>query len=62
MPFDLKNAGDTYQKAMTIIFCDFLHKLIECYAADSVIKTKDRENDPHDLKRSLKNFANISSR
>ena len=34
---------------MTIIFYDFLHDLVECYVVDLVVKTKDRENHPHDL-------------
>ena len=51
MPFGLKNAEATCQRAMTIIFRDFLHNLIECYVDDLVIKTKDRENDPHDLRK-----------
>ena len=49
MPCGLKNAGATYQRAMTIIFHDFLHNLSECYINDLVVKTKDRENHPHDL-------------
>jgi len=44
MPFGLKNAGATYQRAMTIIFRDFLHNLVECYVDDLVVKTKEREN------------------
>ena len=51
MPFGLKNAGATYQRAMTIIFRDFLHNLVECYVDDLVVKTKDRENHSHDLRK-----------
>jgi len=51
MPFGLKNAGATYQRAMTIIFHNFFHNLVECYVDDLVVKTKDGENDPHDLRR-----------
>jgi len=51
MPFDLKNAGATYQRAITIIFHDFFHNLVECYVDDLVVKTKDRENHPHDLRK-----------
>jgi len=36
---------------MTIIFHDFLHNLVEGYVDDLVVKTKERENHPHDLKR-----------
>ena len=51
MPFGLKNAGATYQRAMMIIFHDFFHNLVECYVDDLIVKTKDRENHPHDLRR-----------
>ncbi|KAG9447539.1 hypothetical protein H6P81_013667 [Aristolochia fimbriata] len=42
MSFGLKNAGATYQRAMQHIFDDFLHKRVECYVDDLVVKTKDR--------------------
>jgi len=34
-----------------IIFHDFFHNLVECYADDRVVKTKDTENHPHDLRK-----------
>jgi len=51
MPFGLKNTGATYQRAMMIIFHDFFHNLVECYVDDLVVKTKDRENHPHVLRK-----------
>ncbi|XP_028100105.1 uncharacterized protein LOC114299540 [Camellia sinensis] len=51
MPFGLKNAGATYQRAMTIIFSDMLHDTIECYVDDLVVKTKEKENHVEDLRR-----------
>ncbi|XP_070036802.1 uncharacterized protein [Nicotiana tomentosiformis] len=36
MPFGLKNAGATYQRAMQNIFDDLLHKNVECYVDDLV--------------------------
>ncbi|KAG9450328.1 hypothetical protein H6P81_010293 [Aristolochia fimbriata] len=42
MPFGLKNAGATYQRAIQNIFDDFLHKRVECYVDDLVVKTKQR--------------------
>ncbi|KAG9450338.1 hypothetical protein H6P81_010303 [Aristolochia fimbriata] len=36
MPFRLKNAGTTYQRAMQNMFDDFLHKCVECYVDDLV--------------------------
>jgi hypothetical protein len=44
MPFGLKNAGATYQRAMTIILDGLLYKIVECYIDDIVVKSK-REKD-----------------
>ena len=40
MPFGLKNAGATYQRAMQKIFDNVLHKYVECYVDDLVVKIK----------------------
>lgn len=50
MPFGLKNAGATYQRAMQKIFDDILHKSVECYVDDLVVKTKKRGDHLQDLK------------
>ena len=42
MPFGLKNGGATYQRAMTAIFHDMMHKEIEDYVDDIVVKRKTR--------------------
>ena len=41
-PFGLKNAGATYQRAMTAIFHDMMHKEIEDYVDNIVMKSKTR--------------------
>jgi len=38
MPFGLKNAGATYQRAMPTIFKDIAHKEMECYVNDLAVK------------------------
>lgn len=38
MPFGLKNAGATYQRAMTNIFKELLHHEVECYVDDLVLQ------------------------
>jgi ribonuclease HI len=44
MPFGLKNAGATYQRTMTAMFHDMMHKEIEDYVDDIVVKSKRRED------------------
>ncbi|KAL0455252.1 UNVERIFIED_CONTAM: Polyprotein P3 [Sesamum latifolium] len=51
MPFGLKNAGATYQRAMQRIFDDMLHKNVECYVDDLVMKSKKREDHLYDLRK-----------
>ena len=43
MPFGLKNAGATYQRAATTILHDMIHKEVEVYVDDMIVKSKDRE-------------------
>ncbi|XP_074299136.1 uncharacterized protein LOC141630170 [Silene latifolia] len=50
MPFGLKNAGATYQRAMQKIFDDMLHKIIECYVDDVVVKSMKIEDHIKDLR------------
>ena len=50
MPFGLKNAGATYQRAMQKIFNDMLPKNVECYVDDVVVKTKKRSDHLRDLR------------
>nr|MCH9869614.1 RNA-directed DNA polymerase [Serratia marcescens] len=50
MPFGLKNAGATYQRAMTYIFDDLIHKLVECYVDDLVVKSRSRTDHLEDLR------------
>ena len=40
MPFDLKNAGSTYQRMMTRMFESLLGKNTEIYIDDMVVKSK----------------------
>ena len=49
MPFGLKNAGATYQPAMQQIFNDILHKIVQCYVDDLVVKIKKRGDHLRDL-------------
>ena len=44
MPFGLKNAGATYQRAMVALFHDLMHKEVEVYVDDMIVKSKEDEN------------------
>ena len=51
MPFRLKNAGATYQRAMTAIFHDMMHQELEDYVDDIIVKSRRREEHFCMLKR-----------
>ena len=51
MPFGLKNAGTTYQGAMTAIFLDMMHRELEDYVDDIVVKSRKREEHFHVLRK-----------
>uniref|UniRef100_A0A2N9FQL4 RNase H type-1 domain-containing protein n=1 Tax=Fagus sylvatica TaxID=28930 RepID=A0A2N9FQL4_FAGSY len=55
MPFGLKNVGATYQRTMTAMFHDMMHKEIEDYVDDIVVKSKKREDHLGILKKSVHN-------
>lgn len=40
MPFGLKNASATYQRAMVTLFHDMIHKEIEVYVDDMIAKSQ----------------------
>ena len=43
MPFGLKNAGATYQRAMVTLFHDMMYKEIEVYVDDMIAKSQYEE-------------------
>ncbi|WJX13071.1 hypothetical protein P8452_03506 [Trifolium repens] len=44
MPFGLKNAGETYQRAMVALFHDMMHKEIKVYVDDMIARSKTEED------------------
>jgi hypothetical protein len=44
MPFGLKNAGATYQRAMVTLFHDMMHKEIQVYVDDMIAKSQSEED------------------
>ena len=53
MPFGLKNADATYQRAMMVIFHDMMHDCVEVYVDDILVKSKTREGHFEALRRVL---------
>ena len=53
MPFGLKNGGATYMRAMTTMFHDMMHKEIEVYVNDVIIKSKTKVDHVQDLRKFL---------
>ena len=43
MPFGLKNVGVSYQRAATTLLHNLIHKEVEVYVDDMIVKSKDRE-------------------
>ena len=43
MPFGLKNVGATYQRVATTLLHDLIHKEVEVYVDDMIVKSKDSE-------------------
>ena len=44
MPFCLKNTGSTYMRPMTTIFRNMIHKEIEVYVDNVIIKSRESSN------------------
>ncbi|XP_022764236.1 uncharacterized protein LOC111309440 [Durio zibethinus] len=51
MPFGLKNAGATYQRAMVTLFHDMMHKEIEVYVDDMIAKSCGDEDHVTSLRK-----------
>ena len=54
MPFGLKNAGATYQRAMVTLFHDMMHKEIEIYVDDMIAKSQREDDHVINLKKLFK--------
>ena len=54
MPFGLKNAGATYQRAMVTLFHDMMHKKIEVYMDDLIAKSREDESYVQNLRKLFK--------
>ncbi|WRX11667.1 G-patch domain - like 1 [Theobroma cacao] len=54
MPFGLKNAGVTYQRAMVTLFHDMMHREVEVYVDDMIVKARKTEDHATNLERLFK--------
>ena len=50
MPFELKNAGATYQRVMNAILHEHICKTVECYVNDIAIKSRAKGDHIANLK------------
>jgi hypothetical protein len=60
MSFELKNAGATYQRAIQLCFANQLHRNVEAYVDDVMVKTKTQDQFITDLEKtfnSLRKFC-----
>ena len=62
MPFGLKNAGATYQRAATTLLHDMIHKKVEVYVDDMIVKAKDREGHTPTLRKFFKRIKHYKLR
>lgn len=53
MPFSFKNAGVTYQRAMVVIICNHLQKIVKCYVYDIAVKSQNKEDHIKNLRTIL---------
>ena len=51
MPFNLKNANATYHRMATLMFHDMIHKQVEVYVDNMMVKSKTREKHPVALEK-----------
>ena len=50
MPFGLRNAGATYQRMVEKVFAKWIHKTLEVYVDDMLVKSKEAKDHVQDLR------------
>uniref|UniRef100_A0A2N9FV23 Integrase catalytic domain-containing protein n=1 Tax=Fagus sylvatica TaxID=28930 RepID=A0A2N9FV23_FAGSY len=61
MPFGLKNAGATYQRAMVTLFHDMIHHEIEVYVDDMIAKSRTAQDHLTDLRKFVPTTEEVSA-
>ena len=62
MPFGLKNAGATYQRVATTLFHDMMHRDVEVYVDDMIVKSRGRANHLVALERFVERIQKFKLR
>ena len=62
MSFRLKNAGTTYQRAAIALFHDMMHKEVEVYVDDMMVKSEMREGHFEALDKFLERLEKYNLR
>ncbi|XP_017979875.1 PREDICTED: uncharacterized protein LOC108662802 [Theobroma cacao] len=62
MPFGLKNAGVTYQRAMVTLFHDMMYREVELYMDDMIVKAHKIEDHVTNLERLFKRLQKFQLR
>ena len=62
MPFGLKNAGATYQRVVTTLFHDMMHRDVDVYVDDMIVKSQDRADHLAALERFFKRIRQFKLR
>ena len=57
MPFGLKNASGTYQRAMVSLFHDIMHKEIKVYVDNMIVKSHTTRDHLVDLRKLFKRLV-----
>ena len=57
MPFGVKNAGATYQRAMVTLFHDMMYKEIEVYVDDMIAKSRTTRDHLANLRKLFKHLV-----
>ena len=59
MPFGLRNAGATFQRAMRECLCSQMGRNVEAYMDDIVVKTRDQCTFIEDLRETFNNLCKV---
>ncbi|KAL6328477.1 hypothetical protein AAG906_038352 [Vitis piasezkii] len=62
MPFGLKNAGATYQRATTTLFHDMMHRDVKVYVDDMIVKSRDMADHLTALERFFHRIRKFNER